>query len=742
MILQQHARILEHVAREHRHDPLAGAIVPCAHQASARPPRSPRSPARSRRRSRRPRPSPPGSPRRSRASTTPSVSRMARTARSHDAGSPIRIAVATVSACTAYGASRSPPRSRARTAPRPPPAPRRGAAAGEMSPQRVRLAQRLPERGGVAEVAGRQHDPVGRLPAELLQQLEHDRLLPLEPERVDRVEQVDAELRARPPPPAAGRRRSRRAPAACARRRRATAPACPARPARRARTRARAVPACAAYAASDAEVLPVEAQATAARADAQRLRHADGHAAVLERAGRVVALVLEQQRPCRPSAVRGPLGAAAACCPRGATPRRRRRRQHELAEPPHARRARPARPRRCGRSARCSCRASRPGGACCDLEQPAARGAARRGSVSVELVAAVGADAARLAGAVRTSCERLRISTRPAPRRSTAPRGSRTECRAAAYAAAMAPPTRSARGLAAYASANAVGPAAGDRAPSAPASSAAAFASAKPGRSGARAGSAMRSSIARPRSARVAGGERRDDRRHLRRLVQRDVARHRRAAARRARRRCASAGRDARARRTVRRHREADDVERVDRPHQHDAAEQRRRDVVGVPAGDRRFGLEARLEQVASVRAGDPAARWPPPRPPRRRRRCRPARRTAAGPSAPQRECRDRRAGAPQHRRLRPGPRLCRARIAGSRMPGSRTLDAALLEPFRRHLVARRPRPRDRARRAPVPRCRRDPGRTHRVRPHQRGASLRMSFSTPAAVTAGRRPGR
>src|SRR3989442_1215034 len=59
------------------------------------------------------------------------------------------------------------------------------------------LAQRLPESRRVPEVARGNDDPIRRLPAELLQQLEHDRLLALQPERGDRVEEVDTQALAR-----------------------------------------------------------------------------------------------------------------------------------------------------------------------------------------------------------------------------------------------------------------------------------------------------------------------------------------------------------------------------------------------------------------------------------------------------------------------------------------------------------------------------------------------------------------
>src|SRR5256884_6153652 len=56
---------------------------------------------------------------------------------------------------------------------------------------------RSPERRGVTEVARGHHDPVGGLPAELLQQLQHDGLLALEPERIHRIEEIDAQALAR-----------------------------------------------------------------------------------------------------------------------------------------------------------------------------------------------------------------------------------------------------------------------------------------------------------------------------------------------------------------------------------------------------------------------------------------------------------------------------------------------------------------------------------------------------------------
>src|SRR2546430_12294183 len=46
-------------------------------------------------------------------------------------------------------------------------------------------------------ISRRQDDPFGRLPAQLLQQLQHDGLLALEAERIDRIEEIHAEPLAR-----------------------------------------------------------------------------------------------------------------------------------------------------------------------------------------------------------------------------------------------------------------------------------------------------------------------------------------------------------------------------------------------------------------------------------------------------------------------------------------------------------------------------------------------------------------
>src|SRR6266550_28582 len=58
----------------------------------------------------------------------------------------------------------------------------------------ARLDERLAERARVAEVAGGDDDPVGRVPLEVLEQLPDDRLLALESKRINGVDEVDAEL--------------------------------------------------------------------------------------------------------------------------------------------------------------------------------------------------------------------------------------------------------------------------------------------------------------------------------------------------------------------------------------------------------------------------------------------------------------------------------------------------------------------------------------------------------------------
>ena len=59
--------------------------------------------------------------------------------------------------------------------------------------ERLSLDQRFAECRSVTEVARREHDPVGRIPVQLMQQLEDDRLLPFDPKWIDRVQEIDAE---------------------------------------------------------------------------------------------------------------------------------------------------------------------------------------------------------------------------------------------------------------------------------------------------------------------------------------------------------------------------------------------------------------------------------------------------------------------------------------------------------------------------------------------------------------------
>src|SRR5688500_5269259 len=133
-----------------------------------------------------------------------------------------------------------------------------------------------------------------------------------------------------------------------------------------------------------------------------------------------------------------------------------------------------------------------------DFEQPAAGGAAGSG-VGVR----------RLPPASSTSLpargdgiegRHASTSTR-APTRSISQTRTRLSIAWAANADSMATATACAHSID-DAKANVVGPAPDIDAPNAPAASAAAFASRKPGINGARTGSAMRSSIARPRRAR------------------------------------------------------------------------------------------------------------------------------------------------------------------------------------------------------------------------------------------------
>ena len=68
-----------------------------------------------------------------------------------------------------------------------------------ISPNVVQFAERLAERAGVAQVAAGHDDPVGHFPAQALEHAVHDRLLAFQPEGIDAVDQVDAQLARRPP---------------------------------------------------------------------------------------------------------------------------------------------------------------------------------------------------------------------------------------------------------------------------------------------------------------------------------------------------------------------------------------------------------------------------------------------------------------------------------------------------------------------------------------------------------------
>ena len=60
--------------------------------------------------------------------------------------------------------------------------------------QLVKLVERLAEGAGVSEVSARDHDPVRDVPAQGLQNAEHDRFLPLKPEGVHAVHEVNAQF--------------------------------------------------------------------------------------------------------------------------------------------------------------------------------------------------------------------------------------------------------------------------------------------------------------------------------------------------------------------------------------------------------------------------------------------------------------------------------------------------------------------------------------------------------------------
>ena len=110
----------------------------------------------------------------------------------HETGSPMRIAVASVSgSATAWN---SPLRLHEIVERR------RAFRLNHRQPRHLpdeaelaQFAQRLSERRRVAEIAARQHDPIRRIPIALVQHFEDDRLLPFDAKRIDGIEQVNAQ---------------------------------------------------------------------------------------------------------------------------------------------------------------------------------------------------------------------------------------------------------------------------------------------------------------------------------------------------------------------------------------------------------------------------------------------------------------------------------------------------------------------------------------------------------------------
>src|SRR5947207_2114610 len=204
-------------------------------------------------------------------------------------------------------------------------------------PPLTRLRQRLAEGGRVSEVAGGHHDPLGRLPGELLQQLEHDRLLALETERAHRIEKVHAQPLAR----LVGQLEALVDAAAYQQR------------ARPVGERLRQLPQ-GDVALGNEHQRRQAAQGGVggerggrvagrrarhrARANAPGLCHAHRHAAVLERPRGVLALVLEQQgRNPRPACYRRARHEWSVALGVAKHIFRRRAREHRLAVAPHAR---------------------------------------------------------------------------------------------------------------------------------------------------------------------------------------------------------------------------------------------------------------------------------------------------------------------------------------------------------------------------------------------------------------------
>ena len=182
--------VLEHVSGQHQHHVVVRRRSCPPRRAAASPPASPPTPARSRcRRGRRSRAHRRSHRRRRRA---PCRAMRATSARAffHDAGAPILIAVAVVSACTGIRSRLVAERARER----------RGSgrlhdrqARQPIDPaQRVRFAKAFAQRAGVAEISARQDDPIRHAPAALFEQHEGRRLLAFDPVRVDRVDDRDA----------------------------------------------------------------------------------------------------------------------------------------------------------------------------------------------------------------------------------------------------------------------------------------------------------------------------------------------------------------------------------------------------------------------------------------------------------------------------------------------------------------------------------------------------------------------
>ncbi len=58
-------------------------------------------------------------------------------------------------------------------------------------PELLEFQKRLAKRARVPEISARNHDPVRRFPVQRLEDAEHDRLLPIEAERIDAVAEID-----------------------------------------------------------------------------------------------------------------------------------------------------------------------------------------------------------------------------------------------------------------------------------------------------------------------------------------------------------------------------------------------------------------------------------------------------------------------------------------------------------------------------------------------------------------------